>query len=182
MDEKARWDLSVDEKNGYIDALTEELPILRAKANISQEDLARIIGISRQKYGWIERKERRMSWNTYLSLIFFFDYNQVTHKMIRATNAFPSELIAKINKSGVFLDLEKVVGLSMEGLADVLDEQAFHAIKTLIMVEYARCSNLPGEAVVKSFDGKEFINVITDREIALKKAQRRIKGSSRSKE
>ena len=71
MDSKARWQITPEEKDRYIEALTDELPILRAKADISQEDLAKIIGISRQNYGWIERKDRRMSWNTYLSLIFF---------------------------------------------------------------------------------------------------------------
>ena len=48
MDSKARWQITPKEKDKYIDALTDELPILRAKADISQEDLAKIIGISRQ--------------------------------------------------------------------------------------------------------------------------------------
>ena len=68
-------------------------------ANISQEDLAKAIGISRQKYGWIERKDKKMSWSTYLSLVFFFDYNKTTHKMMRTNSAFPTEFVKSINKN-----------------------------------------------------------------------------------
>ena len=41
-------------------------------------------------------------------------------------------------------------------LRDQLDDQAIHAIETMIMVEYARCNNLPGHSVVKAFNGKSF--------------------------
>ena len=175
MDSKARWQLTVEEKDRYIEVLTRELPILRARADISQEDLAKIIGISRQNYGWIERRDRKMSWNTYLSLIFFFDYNQSTHKMLRALSIFPTELVDRMNESDGTLNFERIVGISIEGIEGILDEQALHAIRTLIMVEYARCTNLPGDAVVKSFDGKTFSNDITQNDIAVKKALNNIK-------
>ena len=97
MDGKARWQITFEEKERYMDVLANELPTLRAKAGISQEDLAKAIGISRQNYGWIERKDKKMSWNTYLSLIFFFDNNQATHKMLRMISAFPTEFIDRIN-------------------------------------------------------------------------------------
>lgn len=177
MDSKARWQLTPEEKDKYIDALADELPTLRAKADISQDDLARIIGISRQNYGWIERKDRKMSWNTYLSLVFFFDYNQSTHKMIRSLSAFPTEFIDRMNESNGPLDFERIVGISMEGIENILDEQALHSIRTLIMVEYARCSKLPGDAVVKSFDGKNFTKDITKSDIVVKKALNNIRES-----
>lgn len=175
MDSKARWQITNEEKDRYIDELTEQLPILRAKADISQDDLAKLIGISRQNYGWIERKDRRMSWNTYLSLIFFFDYNQSTHKMIRTLSAFPTELVDRMNENNGSLDIERIVGISMEGIENILDEQALHAIRTLIMVEYARCSNLPGDAVVKSFDGKSFVTDRTQSNRSTTKAIKKIR-------
>ena len=49
MENKAKLYVSVEEKDKYINALTEELPMLRAKANKSQDELAKFIGISRQK-------------------------------------------------------------------------------------------------------------------------------------
>lgn len=177
MDSKRKWTISTREKEQYIDALQEELPILRAKAGVPQDELAKLIGISRQTYGAIERKGRRMSWSTYLSLIFFFDYNRVTHKMIRSLSAFPEAMIDRINDGPDALNFERIVGISMDGIEDVLDEQALHAIRTLIMVEFARCNNLPGEAVVKSFDGKSFVTGANQSDINVKKALKNIKGS-----
>ena len=51
-----------EEKKKYIKALAEELPSLRAKVGVPQDELARIIGVSRQTYGAIERRVREMSW------------------------------------------------------------------------------------------------------------------------
>ena len=76
--------------------------------------------------------------------------------MIRAISAFPTEFVDRINDSNGPLDFERIVGISMEGIENILDEQALHSIRTLIMVEYARCCQLPGDVVVKSFDGKNF--------------------------
>ena len=51
------------DKENLIDILTEELPSLRAKIGLTQEELSDIIGISRPTYSVIEAKKRRMSWN-----------------------------------------------------------------------------------------------------------------------
>ena len=55
-------------KEALVEILTEELPALRAKIGITQEELCAIVGISRQTYSSIETRKRKMSWNTYLSL------------------------------------------------------------------------------------------------------------------
>lgn len=158
MENHESWLLADEEKEKFISALTPELVILRTKAGISQEELASLIGVSRQTYGAIERKARRMSWNTFLSLVMFYDYNRKTHQMIRAIGAFPEEIIRHFNEGTTLeeTDLQEIFGEGIRPVADVLDEQALHSIKTLIMVEYARCTNTPGDAVVKSFDGKTF--------------------------
>ena len=72
MEELFKYYLSEEEKYALIEKLTPELPLLRTKAEISQEEIANIIGTSRQTYGAIERKARKMSWNTYLSLVWFY--------------------------------------------------------------------------------------------------------------
>ena len=56
MEDLFKYYLSDEEKCDLIDKLTEELLILRTKAEISQEEIANIIGTSRQTYGAIERK------------------------------------------------------------------------------------------------------------------------------
>lgn len=156
--ENQSWIISEEEKERFISALTPELALLRTKAGISQEELASFIGTSRQTYGSIERKTRRMSWDTFLSLIMFFDYNQKTHQMIRTIGAFPHEIIKHFNEGADFneVDLGSFLGEGMQSIVDSLDEQALRSIRTLIMVEYARCTNTPGEVVVKAFDGRNF--------------------------
>lgn len=97
MDHESRWLLTDAEKDGYIATLTPNLAILRTQADISQEELANLIGVSRQTYSSIERNMRRMSWSTYLSLVLFYDYNQKTHNLMRSLSVFPTELIVLFN-------------------------------------------------------------------------------------
>ena len=143
MEEISKFFLTEEEKDKFIDALTPELSLLRAKAEISQEEIANLIGISRQTYGSIERKARKMSWNTYLSLILFYDYNKKTHKMIRNISAFPHELIKRFNdgEEPVDFELNMLFKADTKNIIDSLDEQAISTIKTILMVEYSRCNN-----------------------------------------
>ena len=155
MEELFKYYLSEEEKYALIEKLTPELPLLRAKAEISQEEIANIIGTSRQTYGAIERKARKMSWNTYLSLILFYDYNKKTHKMIRNISAFPHELIKRFNEGEEPTDFElnMLFKADTKNIIDSLDEQAIATIRTILMVEYSRCNDISGEAVVKFFEG-----------------------------
>ena len=97
MDSVSKWLLTDAEKDEFIATLTPNLPALRTQAEISQEELANLLGISRQTYSAIERKVRKMAWSTYLSLVLFFDHNQKTHKMLRMLSLFPTELITRFN-------------------------------------------------------------------------------------
>lgn len=83
--------LDVD-KEHLISILTEELPVLRARVGLSQDELSNIIGISRQTYSSIETGKRKMSWNVFLSLLLVFGYNEKTSAMLEASEAFPPAL------------------------------------------------------------------------------------------
>lgn len=83
MNSTNKWLLTDEEKDKFIATLTPNLTILRTSAEISQEELANLIGVSRQTYSAIERKVRKMAWSTYLSLVLFYDHNRKTHKLIR---------------------------------------------------------------------------------------------------
>lgn len=85
------------DRDYLIDILTDELPVLRAKIGIKQEELSDILGISRQTYSAIETKKRRMTWNMYISLLMFFTQNENTAPVIDAIGAFPSELREVMN-------------------------------------------------------------------------------------
>ncbi len=150
--------LSDDEKNDFIDALAENLPALRAKVGVSQGDLAQLIGVSRQTYCAVESGLRRMSWSTFLSLILFFDYNQATHQMLRSIDAFPYGFVDGMNKNkkNAVFNANNMFGANLTNVVNSLDEQAMHAIRTVLMIEYARCTGQNGEAVIRAFDGMNF--------------------------
>ena len=81
-----------DKREDVINILTEELPMLRAKLGISQENLCDIVGISRQTYSGIETKKKKMSWSVFLSLLMLFTNNEKTAPIIRIAGAFPDDL------------------------------------------------------------------------------------------
>lgn len=141
METKSKWLLTDIEKDYFIETLTSNLTILRTKAQISQEELANLIGVSRQTYSSIERKVRKMSWSTYLSLVLFYDHDEKTHKMIRQLSIFPRELIIRFNDGTDYSnpELSGLLGNDAKTIVEYLDEQAKAAIRALVMVEYARC-------------------------------------------
>jgi len=157
---KDTWSITEEEKTRLIKVLTDELIVLRTKAGVSQDEIAKIIGVSRQTYGDIERKKRQMSWSTYLSLILFFDYTKSTHKLIRSISAFPSKLLNCFDNKEKSNNLENELNLDMvaKEINKKLDEKALYAIRTVVMLEYARCSNLSNDLLMKSLDSKIFSN------------------------
>ena len=88
--------MSCDEKEkfktAYIDKLAENLSMLRAKAGVTQGDVADRIGIARQTYSAIECGRSRMSWNTFMSLIFFFKENKKTKDVIELLGIYDNML------------------------------------------------------------------------------------------
>ncbi|MDE6251823.1 MAG: helix-turn-helix transcriptional regulator [Lachnospiraceae bacterium] len=75
----------------------EELPSLRAKIGVSQEELSDIVGISRPTYSAIETKKRKMSWNVFLSLLMCFTQNEKTALIIDSIGEFPDEFRETLN-------------------------------------------------------------------------------------
>lgn len=85
-------------RDTIIELLRNELPVLRAKARVSQGEIAEKIGISRQTYSSIETRKREMSWTTFLALIAYFQNNENTKKMINEINGL-SEGIEMVMES-----------------------------------------------------------------------------------
>lgn len=54
-------DVNEEDRNILISRLVDELPVLRTKLGISQDEIAYLQGISRQTYSSIETKKRKMS-------------------------------------------------------------------------------------------------------------------------
>ncbi|HIT58104.1 MAG TPA: helix-turn-helix domain-containing protein [Candidatus Faeciplasma pullistercoris] len=155
MEFESKWLLTDEEKDSFIATLTPNLTVLRTKAEISQEELANLIGVSRQTYSAIERKVRRMAWSTYLSLVLFYDHNQKTHKMIRQLSIFPKELIIRFNDGVDYSDYEisSFLGKKSSEIIEDLDEQAKGAIRAVVMMEYTRCKSISNDEVIKTLSG-----------------------------
>lgn len=91
--------LTNKDKDILINKLTDNLPVLRAKLRVSQKEVSTIIGISRQTYSAIETRKRKMSWNTFLSLMFYFIVNEETAKMMDTMGILTVELNDFLTKS-----------------------------------------------------------------------------------
>lgn len=81
-----------EDKNKLIGVLTNNLPVLRAKIGVSQEEVSNIVGISRQTYSSIETMKRKMTWNMFLSLVFFFGCNDGTAVLLDEMGILSSQL------------------------------------------------------------------------------------------
>lgn len=141
MENESKWLLTDEEKDRFIAVLTPHLAILRTQAEIFQEELSNLIGISRQTYSAIERKVRRMAWSTYLSLVLFYDHNQRTHALMRHLSLFPTELIVRFNEGVDFssFEMSRFLGRDTQTIVEHLDLQAQENIRRTIMSEYDRC-------------------------------------------
>ncbi len=178
MMEKNGGKLERSVKERLISELIPELGTLRKKAEVSQGDLANMLGVSRQTYNAIESGSRKLTWNVYLSLILYYDYNQKTHQMIRALGVFPQELVTRINNGEAEgLEIDSFLSQGPQDILDKLDEQAMRSIRAMVMVEYGRCTGMSSDAVVKAFDGVVFSpHPASAADVAAKRAISAIKG------
>lgn len=72
--------------------LAENLPVLRAKLGITQQELANRIGISRNMLACIEIKKKAMSWITFVALSLLFLKNEQTASVFKSLNIYTKEL------------------------------------------------------------------------------------------
>lgn len=74
---------------------------------------------------------------------------------MRRLSLFPTELVVRFNEGVDFssFELSRFLGEKTQDIVEHLDDQALQTVRQTIMAEYARCTNLPEKAVVKSFDG-----------------------------
>ncbi len=79
-------------KKKYTELMAENLPMLRMKLGINQDELAEIIGSSRQMLSLIERGVRPMMWDTFMSMIYVFRINPSTHDLLEFLGLYTQEL------------------------------------------------------------------------------------------
>lgn len=79
-------------RDELIKLMSENLSVLRAKLNLSQEDLADVLGVTRQTISAIENEQRNMSWSIFLSLILIFLKNKETKRLMILLGIYTKEL------------------------------------------------------------------------------------------
>ena len=79
---------SNEEKELLMNWFIDELPSLRAKLSISQDEVAKRIGVSRQTISAIESKRRKANWSLFLSMFVFFISNEATYNMMKLQKGF----------------------------------------------------------------------------------------------
>lgn len=89
------------DKNGLMDQINKEeligkfiyeLPILRARIDMTQDEISEIAGLSRQTYSALETRKWKMTWTNFMALLFFFYFNPETRTDIENAGLFPKNL------------------------------------------------------------------------------------------
>ncbi len=75
----------------HIKNMTDNLPMLRTRLGMTQEELADKIGVSRSTVISIENKKRDMTWNTFLSLMLLFTKNEATNVLLNVLDIYTEE-------------------------------------------------------------------------------------------
>ena len=91
--------MTKDEKNTLMKSMSTNLPMLRSKLNLSQEELANLLGVTRQTISSLENGQRKMTWSVFLALILIFFLNEPTKRLLVALNIYTPKLNDFLNIS-----------------------------------------------------------------------------------
>ena len=81
----------IKSRERLIAQLTEQLPAIRARLNLSQDELAIHTGISRQTVSLIETGKQAMTWVTFMAMLALFENNKESLSQLSLTGFFDSE-------------------------------------------------------------------------------------------
>ena len=90
------------DREKYLKNMTGNLQMLRAKLGLTQEEICKLIGVSRQTIVQAE-KNSKLSWGNYLSLVFLFTKNKETKELMDFLDIYPKEF------DGLFSDRDKIL-------------------------------------------------------------------------
>lgn len=79
-------------KRGAIENMVKNLAVLRTMLNLSQAELACLIGLGRQTFVAIENRKRNMTWSVFLSLMFVFSQHPQTRTLLELFEIYTPEM------------------------------------------------------------------------------------------
>lgn len=80
----------------YIEKMVKHLPVLRTSIRITQKDLAKKIGVTRQSMMLIETRRRPLQWSTYLALVFVFQQFDDTKILLDSLEIYDAQLLRQL--------------------------------------------------------------------------------------
>jgi len=80
----------------YTDRMVEYLPTLRSVAKITQNQLAKKIGVARSTIVAIESRNRKLQWYLYLAMVLVFMQNEDSNKLLDSFELFDKEFLKRI--------------------------------------------------------------------------------------
>lgn len=79
-------------KKELVEHLSDNLPMLRTSLGLTQAELAEKVGLSRHTLMAVEKKQREMTWNTFLSIVLIFTKNEKTDKLLNILEIYTDDL------------------------------------------------------------------------------------------
>jgi len=80
-------------QDDYLVRMVKNLPVLRAAVGITQEQLSKKIGVSRQTIVAIENRKSPLSWSLYLAMICIFERYYETKTLLEKIDLFSDEFV-----------------------------------------------------------------------------------------
>ena len=80
------------DRDELTERMADNLPVLRKKLRLSQDQLAAMIGSTRFTIMQIETKKRKMTWQMFMLLALVFEKNKDTSVLIRALDIYSDDL------------------------------------------------------------------------------------------
>lgn len=96
------------EKMILMNNMSSNLSLLRTKIGLSQNELADLVGLTRQTISSLETGQRKMTWSVFLALILIFFRNEPTKKLLVALNIYTPELNKYLNISKTDIDNKSI--------------------------------------------------------------------------
>ena len=89
--------ISDKRKQELCQTLAANLPTLRAKSGISQNELADRLGFSRQTISAIEGQKREMQWSTFSTIVLFFSKDQEIYRLMLVMSIMDEDVMTMLN-------------------------------------------------------------------------------------
>lgn len=93
------WKTNVNDIMECIQATSTMLPLLRDKLDITQQDFAKTIGISRQSLIGLEHQEHKITKSVLISVITYFLHRKETAKILFDNGVYNNEFVRELGVS-----------------------------------------------------------------------------------